>query len=327
MKNFFAYIYAVTFSMILITGCSKINSNKTNENPAGNKVDTSTNKSGGNSAGVKEGEAEFNLSYAMPREIYRIEKEDLNSDGTREVIVLSVSKDASDKYNDFYNFDMIEVFALDSTKKFFSKILSDTVDYSKDYSFQKLGSDPSRQIIITTNYGGNNDVASKGMVIYDMPSQHYIKLVKYFDTGAPEIKEILDDGKKEILVSDIYYGVMPQVSAINFVKEIYKFQNGDLVQSNREFAKFYDDKIKELLEKYYGMKRKVEMGMQLADLSYPLYREAAEVVVNFYAKGDIAGLKKFWDEEKDSLKKNIPNDEYTDLSNFVSKVLPTTRDA
>ncbi|MDQ3194619.1 MAG: hypothetical protein M3P82_06435, partial [Bacteroidota bacterium] len=70
-----------------------------------------------------------------------------------------------------------------------------------------------------------------------------------------------------------------------------------------------------------------EMGMQPMDLSYPLYREAAEVIVNYQSKGDTAGLKKFWDEEKESLKKNIPADEFQDLYNFVLKALPSAKNA
>ena len=80
-------------------------------------------------------------------------------------------------------------------------------------------------------------------------------------------------------------------------------------------------------DKYYGLKRKFEMGMQPMNLSYPLYREAAEVIINYYAQGDESGLKKFWDEEKDSLKKNIPESEFLDLNNFILKALPSAKNA
>ncbi|MDQ3019701.1 MAG: hypothetical protein M3R36_03900 [Bacteroidota bacterium] len=280
-----------------------------------------------NSAGVKEGEQEFTVQYMQPRKIYKIEKEDLNNDGSKEIIVLSVDKDPEEKYNDYYNFDMLEVFALNIEKKSYVKILSDTVDYSQTYFFEDLASDKRKQILIGTNSGGNDAITSKGMFVYDMESMDKINLLKYFDTGAPEVTDIKKNGSKEILVSDLFYGVMPQMNAIVFVKEIYKLENQNLVSQNSEFSEFYDTKLKQLLENYYSIKRKVEIGMQPVDMSFPLYREAAEIIVNYYAKDDMKSLKKFWDEEKESLKKNIPQDEFLDLSNFILKALPSAKNA
>lgn len=280
-----------------------------------------------NSAGIKEGESEFTVSYPEPRRIYRIDKEDLNNDGNKEIIVLSVAKDTGEQYNDYYNFDRMEIFVLNRQEKKYVKILSDTVDYAVSCDFVKLGRDSSEQILIKTNLGGNNDIVSRGLFVYDMSAPDKISLLKYIDSGSPEIADLKNDGNNEILVSDLYYGIMPQINAINFVKEIYKFENNKLVIRNKEFENFYDDKIKGLLENYYGLKRKVEMGMQPVNLAYPLYREAAEVMVNYLAKGDTLDLKKFWDEEKQSLKKNIPQEEYTDLNNFILKVLPSAKNA
>ncbi len=280
-----------------------------------------------NSAGVKEGEQEFTVKYDQPRRIYKLEKEDLNNDGTKEIIVLSIVLDTVDKYTTFYNFDMIEVFALNSEKDSYVKIFSDTVDYSEKCSFVDLANDKKKQILISTNSGGNNDIISVGMFVFDMISDDTIKLLKYFDSGAPEVRDIMNDGNKEILVSDLFYGVMPQNEAINFVKEIYKLENENLVESNSEFGKFFEEQIIKAKENYYGLKRKIELGMQPMSLSYPLYREAAEVIINYYAKGDGVNLKKFWDEERDSLIKNIPENEYMDLNNFILKALPIAGDA
>lgn len=280
-----------------------------------------------NSAGIKEGEHEFSVQYSQPRRIYSIYKEDLNSDGNKEIIVLSVTKDTSDKYNDYYNFDMIEVFALNKENKSYVKILSDTVDYSTECRFVDLNNNKTAQILISTNSGGNDSLTSIGMFVYDMTEKDKIELLKYFDTGAPNVKDLRGDGIKEILISDLFYGVMPQRNAVSFVKQIYGLVDNKLIERNSEFKEFYDDEISRAKENYYGLKRKVEMGMQPVNLSYPLYREAAEVIINCYAKGDDDALKKFWEEEKDSLKKNIPESEYLDLNNFILKALPSSKNA
>lgn len=315
-------IYVMLVSS-LIFSCGKKESDKT----ALEKTETDTAGHSITSAGIKEGSHEFSVEYSMPRRIYKIEKKDLNNDGGKEVIVLSVSKDPNDKFNDYYNFDMMEIFALDQDKQKYVKTFSDTVDYSEDCFFIDLAGDSTNQILITTNSGGNDKIMSEGMFVYSMNSSNSIELLKYFDTGSPEVTDLNNDGRKEILVSDLFYGVMPQPEAVSFVKEIYKFEKGKLVRSNGEFQGFYEDKLKELLENYRGLKKKVESGMQLADLSFPLYREASEVIVNYYAKGDMKGLKKFWDEEMESLKRNIQPDEFIDLNNFVTKALPAGQNA
>ncbi|MBK8551595.1 MAG: hypothetical protein IPL53_11250 [Ignavibacteria bacterium] len=120
---------------------------------------------------------------------------------------------------------------------------------------------------------------------------------------------------------------MPQKEAVNFVKGIYKLENQDLVEKNSEYKEFFDEQIIRAKDNYYGLKRKMEMGMQPMNLSYPLYREAAIVIINYYSKGDEINLKKFWDEETEYLKKNIPENEYMDLNNFITKALPIAENA
>ncbi len=156
-------------------------------------------------------------------------------------------------------------------KKSYVKILSDTVDYSESYSFVDLGNDMRKQLLIKTNSGGTDEIVSRGMFVYNMIPGNEITLLKYFDMGNPQVKDIKNDGNKEILVSDIFYGVMPQVEAIDFVREIYKLENQNLVLRNEEFGEYYDDKIKELQSEYDAVKRKVESGMQISDMAYPLY--------------------------------------------------------
>lgn len=301
--------------------------NKKNESGQGEIKKEAKDRSEISSAGVKESGVEFKIEYNLPRKFYRIDKEDLNKDGSNEIVVLSVGKDTSEKFNDYYNFDMIEVFKLNDRRDKYIKIFTDTVDYSTDCTYEDLQENGRKQIIVKTNSGGNNTVSSKGMFLYNMNDSGIIGLIKYFDTGDPVIADLIKDGKKEIILTDEYWGVMPQVNVINYTKSIFEFQNDKLILKNRDFGKYFDEQIKILKDKYYGVKKKVEMGMQMHDMSYPLYREAAEVIVNYYSKEDMQGLKKFWDEEKESLQKNIPQDEFEDLKNFVGKAVSSEKNA
>lgn len=314
-------IFAAFFSLLIISSCTKVkDEDKLSQGELKSKGEIS-------SGGVRESDVEFNVEYFQPRKIYKIEKEDLNNDRSKEIIVLSVIKDTTQKYVSFFNFDMIEIFSLNKDKRKFEKIFSDTVDYSTECRFEALEKNGFKQILINTNTGGNDKITSNGMFIFGMNDSGKINLINFFDSGDPVIADIKKDSTKQILVSDEYWGVMPEPNVIGFVKDIFMLENNELVLKNSEFGEYYENKITGLKEKYYGLKKKVEVGMQPVNLAFPLYREAVEVIVNYYAKGDMQGLAKFWNEEKDSLQKNIPADEFTDLSNFVFKVLPAAKNA
>ncbi|MEO6694255.1 MAG: hypothetical protein ABIY50_03640 [Ignavibacteria bacterium] len=279
------------------------------------------------SAGIKESGVEFSVEYDKPRRIFKIDKQDLNGDSVKEIIVMSVAKDTTEKYNDYYNFDMLEVFSLSQEKKKFVKILSETVDYATTCMYEDLESNRNKQILIATYTGGNDAIVSNGMFVYNMTSADKIDLVKYFDSGDPKIENAGKDNSKVIFVSDEFWGVMPMVNVISFVKEIYRLENNKLVIKNSEYADYYENIIKDLKVKYHDVKREIESGAKLKDLPYPLYREAAEVIVNYYSKDDMDGLKSFWDEEKNTLQKNTSHEEFTDLNNFINKVLPSSKNA
>lgn len=305
-----------------------ISCGKTENESSAVKEKTENSESGNlSSSGIKESGKEFDVRYNSPRKIYNIVKEDVNNDGNREIFVLSILKDTADKFSSYYNFDMVEVFSLDRSSEKYVKILTDTVDYSTEISFENIPKDESKLILIKTNTGGNDPLNSEGMFVYQMKDSANIEMLKYFETGSPEVKDLNMDGNKELIILDQFLGLMPQVNAVSFIREIYTMKDNKLILSNEEFPEVYDKKISELIDNYNSLKKKVEMGMQPMDLSYPLYRETAEIFVNYYSKGDMEGLKKFWDKEKESLKKNIPNDEYQDLNNFISKALPSSSNA
>ncbi|MFZ1321964.1 MAG: hypothetical protein WAT71_10445 [Ignavibacteria bacterium] len=318
--------YAILF--VLLTALTIYSCGKTDNESSADKEKNENTESGNiSSAGIKESGKEFDVRYNSPRKIYNIVKEDVNNDGNREIFVLSILKDTADKFSSYYNFDMVEIFSLDRSSEKYIKILTDTVDYSTEISFENIPKDESKLILIKTNTGGNDALNSEGMFVYQMKDSANIELLKYFETGSPEVSDLKKDGTKELIVMDQFLGVMPQVNAVSFIREIYTMKDNKLILSNEEFPEVYDEKISELIDNYNSLKRKVEMGMQPMDLSYPLYREAAEIFVNYYSKGDMQGLKNFWDKEKDSLKKNIPNDEFQDLNSFISKALPSSSNA
>lgn len=309
-------------AILIFSSCSKENK------PPESKISVEKEKPESlSSAGQKEIASENDLNYGEGRKIFRIDKQDLNGDERAELIVLSTAAGGADEVNSPQKFDMLEVFVLDTARAKFVKSLSDTVDFAVECKYIDMNNTGSKSVFVFTNSGGNNAVASEGMFVYGFKSGGNVELIKYFDGGAPEISEEVKGKERFIKVTELFHGVMPMALAVPYTGSIYELKNNELVLSNMNYPEYYQKKIDEVTEKYYAVKRKVEMGMQMADMSYPLYREAAEVIVNYNAKGDFKGMRKFWELEKESLQRNIPQDEFTDLSNYIRKVLPSDTNA
>jgi hypothetical protein len=184
-----------------------------------------------------------------------------------------------------------------------------------------LEKDKSKQIIVKTNMGGNDVVNSRGMYIFDY-AKDKVNLVKYFDTGNPEVKDVNADGNKEILVSDSFFGILPESNAIYFTSEIYKYSDGKLNQSNTEFKKYFQDKAAIALSEYNKMKERINKGEKIKSSEYLLYKKVAEIVLAYSAVGDSSMAAKFWSDENTFLQKNLAEDEYQDLKKFISKLPP-----
>lgn len=273
-------------------------------------------------AGTGDKDKNFKVQYASPRKVFKIEEADLNNDGRDEYIVFSIANDTLNKtIHDFYKFDMMEVFIKDSVNNSYRKISTDTVDFGDMYWITNLEKDKSKQILIKTNMGGNDAVNSRGMYVFNF-AQDKINLVKYLDTGNPEVKDVNGDGNKEILVSDSFFGILPEAGAVYYTSAIYKYNDGKLNQSNKEFKKYFSFEAINSLDEYNKVKERINKGEKIKTSEYLLYKKAVEIILAYSAAEDFSQISKFWNDENIFLQKNLEDDEYQDLKKFISKLPP-----
>lgn len=299
-------------SIFLIAGCSKKEI----------KQENAENNNSLTAAGVGEKDKNFKVQYTSPRVVYKVEEVDLDNNGKDEYVVLSVANDSLNKEaHQFYKFDMMEVFVKDSVNNSYKKISTDTVDFSDEYWIMNLEKDKSKQIIVKTNMGGNDVVNSRGMYVFNYDSSK-INLVKYFDTGNPQVKDLNGDGNKEVVVEDSYRGVLPEAGAVYYTAEIYKYTAGKLVKSNAEFKSYYSGQLDNLFNEFEKMKGRIAGGEKVKASEYPLYRQAVQIIMYYISTEDYNSVSKFWNSQNDYLKKNLQDDEYEDLKKFISKLPP-----
>ena len=305
-------IFILLLFLISLSSCTK-------ESEEVKNITTDTTKK--NYGGISAGGVDFKVEYDNPRQIYSIENKDLDNNGFDEIIVLSVKKDeAGDQYLDYYNFDLMQVFALDSTGKNYTKISSDTVDYGEELVYDDLLKNFKYQMLIKTNTGGNDVYASKGMFVYDLRSNTDLRMIRYIEFGNPEVKDINSDGKKEIVVTDSYWGIMPRPDIIYYTSAIYRLEDGELKRKNSDYKDYYDGKIKAARSRYDDEKSRLQKGEKIQPSEYPLYAASVEMFVNYMSAENNQPIIAFWNSEKDFIKQNISEDQFTDLENFVARI-------
>lgn len=301
--------------LVFIAGLSSC----TKESEEVKNITTDTTKK--NSGGISAGGVDFKVEYDNPRQIYSIENKDLDNNGFDEIIVLSVKKDdPGDQYLDYYNFDLMQVFALDSSGKNYVKIYSDTIDYGEELIYDDLLKDFKYQMLVKTNTGGNDVYASKGMFVYNLRSNRDLAMIRYIEFGNPEVKDVNSDGKKEIIVTNAYWGIMPRPDVIHYTSDIYRLENGELKRKNNEYKEFFDEKVKAARSKYDDEKSRMQKGEKIKPAEYPLYASTVEMFVNLMSAEDNPRIIAFWNSEKEFIKQNISEEQFTDLENFILRI-------
>lgn len=269
------------------------------------------------------GGKKFELEYETDRQIYKIDQVDLDDDGIEEVIVLSRGKDEKSRVDNYFNFDLMQIFI--HRNEAYERVLSDTIYFGVTADYQMIAGDKTRQILVKTDAGGNDPVVSGGMYIYD--TKDGFKLMRYIDAGNPQLTDVNKDGLNEILVTGSYWGIMPHIDIINYTSEIISLKDHQLKKINHESAEYYDAIIKESLNKYFEKKRAINAGESVKGAEYPLYKETVSIMINYTAKGDASGLTKFWEEEKEYLRRQLPEEQFVDIYNYITRAIPVMLNA
>ena len=243
------------------------------------------------------------------REIFKVltGNDNLRSDYT--IVLSHLRTNSSNK------FDRVDFYKEDNNNLI--KVLSDTTDFGYDY---KISADnESEYLYLFTDIGGTDTISSKGAFIYYL-GKDKPELVKYFDGGS--LRSYLNDanGKNEFVLFDNYIGVLPAGKYITYTAGVFylnkqNFEN-DLETSRMLFAQNSIIAKKE----YDSVKAVISSGLKIKSSEYPLYFQAINFFLYNVSLADITVILKFWNEESDYLKKYLPEDEYGDLENFVTKV-------
>jgi len=265
----------------------------------------------------------FRPGYDSQRQVVKVVERDMNGDGTAEFVVLSMDKSAFENRIFDQQFDLLEIFRYDSLVRAYRSLFADPVDMGIRVTFRDLTGDGREEILAWLSSGGNDPIAGDGLNVYGFTAPDTIRVLFLSETGAPEIADIDEDGKAEILVHDEYWGVMPHSEVIPFVASIHVWDGAVFTPASDMFPDFFSQYIRDAKDDY--LRIKIEPFGSESSEDFRLYRAFSTWMIWLLTSGRTAEARQVWEEEKPFLRATLPDDQFDDLESLIeSDQIPGT---
>lgn len=241
---------------------------------------------------------------------------DLDVDGRSELVVTTRDAAGPSAMLPGSAFDRIEVF-VDSAGRWNSRFV-DAVDAGVRLSFEDVARTGTVQVLVYTDGGGNNPIASRGLSIYGVRDGRY-GLWFYAQEGDPSVLDLDGDGVREVLLSGEYWGMMPHAEAISYTEIVYGFDGRAWVPANDLHRGWFDRQIA-AREKSY--RRALRARPEDVDAhAMDVHRAFAEWILWIAARGDLRAVQRVWTREQPILAEVLSEDQLDDLDIIVQDIL------
>ncbi|NOY07006.1 MAG: VCBS repeat-containing protein [Chlorobi bacterium] len=257
----------------------------------------------------------FQPGYDADRQVVQSIDRDLDGDGTVEFVVLSMDKGTFENRIFDQQFDMLEVFRYDSLRRTYRSVFTDPVDMGVRVTFEDITGDGREEILAWLSSGGNDPIAGDGLNVYGFTAPDTIRVLFLSESGAPEIADINNDGKAEILVHDEYWGVMPHSEVIPFVASVHSWNGVIFTPETKSFEDFFSQHIRDAKEEYLHIK--IEPFGSESSEDFRLYRSFTTWMVWLLTSGRTAEARQVWETEKPFLRATLPDDQFDDIESLV----------
>jgi len=257
------------------------------------------------------------LPYGMDRTIIDSIWVDLDLDGSKEFVVTSQLTDAPKDPLFPDQFDRVEVFAKEGYH--FKSLFVDPVESGVRLSFDDMTQNGTVDIIVSTDAGGNDPIASRGLNVYGFRTDGALTVLFYAQAGDPEIKDLNKDGTPEILVFGEYAGIMSHADMIGYTEGIYTFDGQAFTEENLSFTSYFDYHIGKKRAEYQKLKAAKRKDGE--EQSAQLYRAFAAWLLWLSSKGVNTEIRRTWEAEKSFLMDKVSPVQYEDLDELISDLL------
>ncbi|MBR9977212.1 MAG: hypothetical protein KFH87_03905 [Bacteroidetes bacterium] len=243
---------------------------------------------------------------------------DMTGDGQEELIIVSQTEEYTDDPLLVDRFDRVDLYTRNDTG--ITQLFVDPVDYGLSFSTEDVTGDGVTDLLVHLDAGGNNPISTQGLHVYGLNASRKVTLLFYSPSGAPVLHDIDENGQKEILVADQYWGMMPHSEVIGFTRFVYAFDGNSYVESNARFAAWFDT-ILEKQRRAYARSLRSSRSSGSEDQSNEVYLRAAEYLAWNLPRGGARRVRTVWRAEEDVLRRHLNDEQFSDLQTFVEDVM------
>ncbi len=241
---------------------------------------------------------------------------DLDVDGRPELVVTSRDAAGPSAMLPGAAFDRIEVFG-DSAGRW-SSMFVDAVDGGMRLSFEDLTRSGTVALLVYTDGGGNNPVASRGLSIYGLRKGR-IALQFYAQEGDPSVLDLDGDQVREVLLSGEYWGMMPHADGISYTEIVYAFNGEAWMPANDLHGAWFDRQITARRNVYRKLMRARVTDEDAHAID--VHRAFVEWILWAAARGDASAVQQIWSNEQNALARVLGEDQLDDLDIIVQDIL------
>jgi hypothetical protein len=271
-------------------------------------------------------------------------------DGSR--IPLFVVGSRSDSLAGAARFDLLEVFAFDSLRGAWTRVLVDSVKAARSIELSDVTGDGHDDLVVGLDYGGNEPVATFGMHVY---SAHGGALRRVFRSTYmdPRIDTIPGVAGRVIMARHALWPLFaPRSDASIYTDDIFAYRDGRFRSIVGEARGYFRAEADSALARYLPLRDSVErelvaarqraahlrdslarIGDTLAlatatprdTLTYGqelrLYETSALVVLHRVRSGDERGARAFWSQQRAFLRSVLREEQFDELAAFNEQLL------
>jgi hypothetical protein len=260
----------------------------------------------------------FHLPELPPgRRLDTIMTADLDGDRRNEYIVTSMGPDIGGRA------DLVQIFTYDAASRRWSQPIADTAQWVTALTLRDVTGDGLPELVVDTHSGGNDIVASKGLMIFSGEGGS-IRAVYSSSYGDPTLTPMEHaKGEAVLLHDELWPEFASHVDAVEYLSDVLAFSGEGYASIRHEQGHRFADEAAKYLREYREERGKFKGDTVVAASAgarpessfamHPLFSPAALAMLSFGTGGDLRSLRAFWGSERDYLMRRLPSNQFDEL--------------
>lgn len=262
---------------------------------------------------------------------------DFNGSGKPEYVI--ASKDSALSLG---RADLITIYAHDSVSRGYIQRVNHLVIFARAYNVADVTGDGRPELIVYTWGGGNDMVASNGVVIYS-DRKGEITRIYQADHGAPALDALPGETGQVIMLHSLFWpDFMSHGDAQMYLNDILGYRKGEFVSVRRDHGMVFRTLAQSSLDEYRTLRVRYQadtiapaleaadslgaeadsLDSDIADATpHPLFVKSALAMILLGRAEERASIRSFWSSEKGYLSRRIPQQQFEELEKVYGRAM------